>query len=266
MISRFPALVILLLSLIFMVSGCGSRKIQTYDPDKVYAKFRNEYGNCNSTGMKAKASLYYRSEERGHRTVINLWGDLATPLRLDVRAGIGAYVAHIREDGNGLVAFYPEEKTAYSHSSPTRAVKLLGLPFPFALKDLAGLIAGCYPNLIPKSFDTMTSAANGNNLLFIFDEGPISSVTLTSKGLPVELTGRGELPWRMEMSSYELDESGKELPDKITVFTDNNGKAVLRIKFRSFTNTNWDEKSLKMVIPDGIPTIKLDRNINKNIS
>ncbi|WP_031482477.1 hypothetical protein [Maridesulfovibrio frigidus] len=266
MISRFPASTVLLLSIIFMVSGCASRKIQSYDPDKVYAQFKNEYGNCNSTGMKAKASLYYSSDEQGHRTVINLWGNLAEPLRLDVRAGIGAYVAHIREDSKGLTAFYPEQKTAYSHSSPTRAVKLLGLPFPFALKDLAGLIAGCYPSLIPKSFDTMTLTANGNNLLFIFDEGPISSVTLTSEGLPVELTGRGELPWRMEMSSYELDESGKELPDKITVFTENKGKAILRIKSRLFTNTIWDDKSLEMAIPDGIPTIKLDRNRNNNIS
>ena len=265
MISRFSVSTVLLLSIIFMISGCASHKIKTHDPDKIYAKFRNEYGNCNSTGMKAKASLYYNSENRGHRTVINLWGDLATPLRLDVRAGIGAYVAHIREDSNGLVAFYPEEKTAYSHSSPIRAVKLLGLPFPFALKDLAGLIAGCYPNLVPKSFDTMTLTPNGN-LVFLFDKGSISSVTLTSEGLPVELTGSGKLPWRMEMSSYELDESGKELPDKITVFTENNGKAVLRIKSRSFKNTNWDEKSLEMIIPNGIPTIKLDRNINKNIS
>ncbi len=262
MISRFSVSAFLLLSIIFIVSGCASRKIQAYDSDKIYAKFRNEYGNCNSTGMKAKASLYYSSEDRGHRTVINLWGNLASPLRLDVRAGIGAYVAHIREDDEGLLAFYPEEKTAYSHSSPTRAVKLLGLPFPFALKDLAGLIAGCYPNLIPKSFDTITSTANYNNLLFIFDKGAISSITLTREGLPVELTGGGEHPWRMEMSSYELDESGKELPDKITVFTDNKGKAVLRIKSRSFTNTNWDVKSLEMIIPDGIPTIKLDRNVN----
>lgn len=266
MISRLWRIVILLLTLGTLIAGCSSKNIQIQNSDKIYSKFRNEYGMCNATGVKFTASLYYTTRKQGHRTIMSLWGDLDSPLRLDVRAGIGTYLAHIREDKNGLTAFYPEEKTVYSHSSPQRAVELLGLPFPFALKDLAGLIAGCYPNFIPSSFDTIDISSNGKGLLYSFDHGPISSITLTEKGLPVEITGRGKLSWKMEMESYELGKSGKNLPEKITVYTATGAKAVLRIKSRYFTGRKWDEKSLEMSVPDGTETIKLDQNVNSNIS
>ena len=266
MISRLWRTALLVLTMAALVAGCSARNIQIHNSDKIYSKFRNEYGMCNATGVKFTASLYFTEKGQGHRTIMSLWGDLESPLRLDVRAGIGTYLAHIREDDNGLTAFYPEDKTAYTHSVPERAVRLLGLPFPFALKDLAGLIAGCYPSFIPSSFNTVAVDKNNEGLLYTFDHGPVSSITLTPKGIPVEMTGRGELPWRMEMDSYELDDSGKNLPEKITVYTATGAKAVLRIKSRYFTSRKWDEKSLEMAIPDGTEIIKLDRNMNSNIS
>ncbi|MBI9112731.1 hypothetical protein [Maridesulfovibrio ferrireducens] len=266
MISKLWRTAILILAVATMAAGCSSRNLQFHDPDKVYSKFRNEFGTCNATGVNFTASLYYTAQKQGHRTIMNLWGDLGSPLRLDVRAGIGTYLAHILEDKNGLTAFYPDQNTAYSHSSPERAVRMLGLPFPFSLKDLAGLIAGCYPDFIPSSFDTVTLDKNRKGLLYLYDKGPVSSITLTEQGIPTEITGRGELPWIMKMESYELNDSGKNLPDKITVYTENGNKAVLRIKSRSFTNRKWTEKSLEMAIPDGTETIKLDQNSNNNIS
>ncbi|NDV27208.1 hypothetical protein [Desulfovibrio sp. JC010] len=247
----------LLLVLLLALGGCAARKGPAPVPEKSYAKFRSIYGNCNATGLRAKASLYYTSKGSGHRTTMTLWGDYASPLRLDVRAGIGAYIAHIREDEAGLTAFYPDQKTAYSHSSPIRAVYLLGLPFPFSLKDLAGLISGCYPNLIPKSYDSVVP--DNGNLRFIFDNGPVSSIVLAEHCVPVEISGRGEISWRMELSSYEKDDSGKLLPNKIGVYTEAGDKALLRIKSRNFTAKPWQPEALELKLPEGSEEISLER-------
>ncbi|WP_415715213.1 hypothetical protein [Maridesulfovibrio sp.] len=249
----------LLLVLLLTFSGCAARTGEVHAPGKTYSAFRSIYGNCNATGIRAKASLYYTAQGNGHRTTMTLWGEYASPLRLDVRAGIGAYIAHIHEDESGLTAFYPDQKTAYTHSSPVRAVQILGLPFPFSLKDLAGLISGCYPNLIPESYDT--AVPENGNLRFTFDKGPVSAITLTGQGLPVEISGRGEIPWRMEMSSYEKDiSSGKPLPDKIAVYTEQGDKALLRIKSRTFTAKPWQAEALELKLPEGSEEIRLDRN------
>ncbi|WP_320173857.1 hypothetical protein [Maridesulfovibrio sp.] len=258
MISRSCRTALILLLLLVAISGCSTRSSINNDPADIYNSFRNEYGNCNATGIRAKASLYYTSKGSGHRTTMSLWGDYASPLRLDVRAGIGAYIAHIREDNSGLTAFYPDQKTAYSHSSPVRAVQILGLPFPFSLKDLAGLISGCYPNLIPKSYDT--AVPENGNLRFTFDNGPVSSIVLTEQGTPIEISGRGEIAWRMELSSYEEDNSGKLLPEKIAVYTELGDKALLRIKSRTFTAKPWQAEALELKLPEGSEEIRLDRN------
>ncbi len=262
MILRFA--VMGLLAIMLAVSGCATHKFTVSkpesDPEKRYDLFRSNYGYCNATGIKTKASLYYTSEGQGHRTTMTLWGNFDSPLRLDVRAGIGAYVAHIREDRDRLIAFYPDQKTAYSHSSPLRAVQLLGLPFPFSLKDLAGLIAGCYQSLIPQAYNTVNSTDISGNYKYSFRGGTVGSITLTDQGTASEITGRGEMPWRMELSSYEPDDSGKLLPGKITVYTEKGDKAVLRIKSRTFTAWEWQSDSLKMELPEGTEEIRLDKN------
>lgn len=261
MISRFAAMMLVMM---LAVSGCAAHNITVSkpenDPEKRYTVFRENYGYCNASGVKTKASLYYKSEGQGHRTTMTLWGDFTSPLRLDVRAGIGAYIAHIREDQNGLTAFYPDQKTAYSHSSPLRAVQLLGLPFPFSLKDLAGLIAGCYQSLIPQTYKTVTPVGDNGNFKYSFSSGPVSAITLTNQGTAAQITGFGETPWRMELSSYEADDSGKLQPDKIIVYTGKGDKAVLRIKSRTFTADNWQTDSLEMELPEGTEEIRLDNN------
>lgn len=251
---------LLLLAAVLAFSGCAARTLPANNTGGLYGKFMTDYSSCNATGMKSTASLYYTSQGKGHRTTMTLWGDLATPLRLDVRAGIGAYLAHIREDAAGLTAFYPDQKTAYVHSSPSRGVEMLGLPFPFSLKDLAGLVSGCYQSLIPERYTSVTRTGEDGNLHFQFEDGPVSSIILTGEGIPVVMTGRGETPWNMELADYENDGSGKMLPGKITVFTGNGDKAVLRVKSRNFSADRWADGSMKMDLPEGTQTVRLDRN------
>ena len=258
MISRTRCVITLMLTLIIVESGCVYRQYSPALPEKVYTNFRNEFGTCNATGITAKASLYYTSNGQGHRTTMEIWGYLSAPLRLDVRAGIGAYLAHILEDEKGLTVFYPDQEEAFTHSSPSRAATLLGLPFPFSLKELAGLVVGCYPELIPDSYETATPVRDSENILFIFNKGPVSSIELTAQGFPVEITGRGEILWKMKLDSYALDESNKFLPNRITIYTQKNEKAILYVKSRMFTQREWSDKSLRMELPEEAKIIKLD--------
>lgn len=252
--------VLILMAFMIFSSGCASIRSADYNAENLYAKFRTAYSECNATALKSKASLYYSAEGRGHRTTVTLWGDLSTPLRLDVRAGIGAYIAHILEDASGLTAFYPEQKTAYTHSSPTRGVHMLGLPFPFSLKDLAGLICGCYQSLIPATYSSVESVDENGSMLYFFKRGSISSITLTNQGIPIRISGRGKTGWDMELAAYEDDESGKMLPGRITVYSDNGDKAVLRIKTREPRAFHWPAESLEMKLPEGTQSIPLDQN------
>ncbi len=252
--------VFLFLAFALFINGCATRQMPLNGKRELFNNFRLKYSHCNGTGMKATASLFYTAEGKGHRTTMTLWGNLEAPLRLDVRAGIGAYIAHILEDNSGLTAFYPGQKTAYTHSSPEKGVELLGLPFPFSLKDLAGLVSCCYQSLIPDDYNSVNYIHETGNLQYIFNKGPVSSITLTRQGVPVTIIGHGESPWRMELTSYADNGAGKMLADKITVFTENGDKAVLRIKSRQFTTEKWPADSLEMELPEGTETVALDQN------
>ena len=58
--------------------------------------------------MLIKGSLYYSRvtpTRRTNRTLFSMWGDFDGPMRLDVSAGIGKLLAHIREDRAGLLVY-----------------------------------------------------------------------------------------------------------------------------------------------------------------
>lgn len=239
-------------------SGCASRDVPLRNPEDIYSGFRAEYGNCNSSGVNLRASLYYSSEGEGHRTTMHLWGERHSPLRLDVRAGVGAYIAHIKQDSEGLTAFYPKQETAYLHRDPVRGAQILGLPFPFGLKQLTGFMTGCFPNLIPPAFDSAGLDKLSGNIIFTFQTGPISSITLEPDGRPVSLTGRGNTGWDLSFASFAETENGRQLPDTLILVTEKGDKAILRIKSREFNVSPWPEKSMKMGFPDNTEIIRLD--------
>ncbi|BDQ38120.1 hypothetical protein SYK_24800 [Pseudodesulfovibrio nedwellii] len=239
-------------------------------PDAAWKSFRRHYCvSPKAAGMKVKASLYYtriKPRKRTNRTIMTMWGNFDGAMRLDVAASIGKLLAHIREDDNGLLVFYPSDEEAYTHISPVLGATRLGMPFPFSLSELGNVLVGDFSGLAPKRYttaDRVTSSQGG--YIFTFDNGLISSITLDVVGRPVRVEGRttksyeNAHKWLLEINRFEESTSDvAPLPDKITLALDNGEKGVLHIKSRELMIAAWPAKSLNLILPNGITPIRLD--------
>lgn len=236
-------------------------------PKAAWAAFRQHY--CvppAEKGVKVKASLYYsrvRPTKRTNRTLMTLWGDFKTPLRLDVSASIGKLLAHIREDGDGLLVFYPSENKAYAHANPVLGATRLGMPFPFSLAELARVTVGDFSGLAPKRYASVEQ--DGTGFAFTFAKGLVDRITVDEYGRPTRLEGRTTKAldharsWTLSIDRFEDVQPGTvQLPDKLTLELDNGEKGVLHIKSRELMLAPWPEKSTALALPDGAELYRLD--------
>jgi len=256
--------------LIVALFGCAPKRpsgvVQT-TPKAAWQVFRQHYCTpSKSPGVLVKASLYYsrvRPTKRTNRTVVSMWGDFSGAMRLDISAGIGKLLAHIREDKNGLLVFYPSDKKAYAHTNPVLGATRLGMPFPFSLNELANVIVGNFSGLVTKRYSE--AGRDKTNYVYQLDGGLVSSVTLDETGRPILLEGRTTKAyetartWRLEINTYE-ESVGKTapLPGRLTLAMDDGEKGVLRIKSRELKKVSWPTKSTDLKLPDDIETIRLD--------
>lgn len=265
-IRRLPRLAALLAVIVLAAGwGCAPKHAPPPEHDdfgSVWSAFRKNYLQPpnGTTGLLVKSSLYYSSakRKRGNRTLVDFWGDMGLPLRLDVSAGIGTRLVHIREDRHGLLAFYPEKGEAYSHADPVRGAELLGLPFPFSMRDLAHVLAGSFRGLVPQDFDSVRQLPNGN-YQYSFSGARVSTLVLDASARPVLMEEKAGRPWRIEFYNYaEFNGNGGMLPDKMVVLLPKGEKGVLRIKTREFKVGLWPDSALDMPLPDGVRTLPLD--------
>jgi hypothetical protein len=189
-------------------------------------------------------------------------------MRLDVSASIGTLLAHIREDHGGLLAFYPEDKQAYTHVNPVLGATRLGMPFPFSLSELASVMAGDFSGLIPRKF--ATAEQGGTNFVYTLDKGLVDRITLDEYGRPILIEGRTTKVlenarfWVFEINRYEDAQDGKApLPGKLTLALDNGEEGVLHIKSRELMPAAWPGKSLELLQPEGVEPLRLDHGYLK---
>ena len=257
--------------LLVPLPACTPKKPSTamqISSDATWSVFRKLY--CQSPkapGVLIKASLYYsrvKPTKRNNRTVVSMWGDFSGPMRLDISAGIGKLLAHIRENDDGLLVFYPSSRRAYSHVNPVLGATRLGIPFPFSMNELASLIMGDFSGLIPVRYDR--ARRDKTNFVYLLDNGLVTSVTLDQTGRPILLEGRTTnayetaQTWRLEINTYE--ENGVKtapLPGRLTLALDNGEKGVLRIKSRQLKLVAWPARSTGLTLPEGTETIRLDK-------
>ncbi len=253
-----------------MLHGCTAKKpvgLVQDTPEAAWQVFRQQYCNPQKApGMLVKASLYYsrlKPIKRTNRTVISMWGDFSGTMRLDVSAGIGKLLAHIRENKNGLLAFYPSDKKAYTHVNPVLGATRLGMPFPFSLNELVNVIFGDFSGLVPETHGE--TGRDKTNFVYRIDDSLVTRITLNETGRPILLEGRttnayeSAHTWRIKINTYEEGEGGKApLPDKLTLTLDNGEKGVLRVKSRELKQAPWSARSIGLELPQGVETIRLD--------
>ena len=243
-------------------------------PEAAWKSFRAHYcAPPSSPAVKIKASLHYsqvRPRKRTNRTLMTLWGDFGGPMRMDVSASIGKLLAHIRENGDGLLVFYPSDNEAYAHENPVLGATRLGMPFPFSLKVLAAVLAGDFSDLAPRGY-AAAERIDGNNPGFAYDlkHGLVTRVTLDEAGRPILIEGKTTKAyatartWRLEINGYQEPEGKRTpLPEKVTLALDNGEKGVLHIKSRELMLTVWPTKSLDLTLPDEVEPIRLDNGYN----
>lgn len=270
---RTPLLGILMVAgLLALSAGCAPRqkafKPGLDAPQSAWTEFaRNYRAPLPSPAISVRASLVYTrvlgvNRTRANRTTLNLWGDFSRPLRLDVAAGIGRKLAHIREDSGGLTAFYPDQRVAYTHTNPVLGATRLGMPFPFSLLDLASLLGGTYSTLVPVRFDVGRRTETGYE--FEFKGSPVSLLVLDGWARPVRMEGatriyNGEQQgWSIEFDRYPDEFQGVPQPGMLRLNIDNGEKGVLRVKSRDFRTGDWPGQALDLALPEGTDLYRLD--------
>lgn len=254
-----------------VLSGCATRippGMELDTPRAAWTAFRQHYcARPAGDGLRVRASLYYsrtKPTRRTNRTLVTLWGDFGGPMRLDVSASIGTLLAHIREDRDGLLVFYPDDNRAYAHKNPVLGATRLGMPFPFSLAELGRALTGDFSGLAPRRY--ATSAPDGGNFAYTFAKGPVERVVLDRLGRPVRLEGRttpargGDArQWVFAVDRYEDAGPDKAaLPERLTLSMDNGERGVLHIKSRELMLAPWPARSLALELPGDVVPIRLD--------
>jgi len=259
--------------LIFVAGGCTPKTppgTVMHSPEAAWNSFRRHYcARPDGPALKVKASLHYsqvKPRKRTNRTLMTMWGDFKGTMRMDVSASIGTLLAHIRENDEGLLVFYPADNQAYAHVDPVLGATRLGMPFPFSLSDLGHVLLGDFSGLVPKRYAGGSRTARGTGgFVYTFDDGLVTSVTLDVVGRPVLVEGRAAggsgdaKTWRLEVNRYETP-VGDEVPlgDRLTLALDNGEKGVLHIKSRELMLAAWPGEALALELPDDVDPIRLD--------
>lgn len=256
--------------LVMLTAGCAPKRAAgpvLDSPEAAWQTFRAR--SCvpvEASGLLAKASLYYtrvKPTRRTNRTVITLWGDFGGPMRLDVAAGIGKLLAHIREDGDGLLVFYPSERTAYAHANPVLGATRLGMPFPFSLNELARVMVGDFSGLTPASF--IEAAPTDDGYVYTVHGTAVSTITLDRTGRPLRIEGAAlegtvaARTWQVVVDAYEdQPPAATPLPEKITLSMDNGERGILRIKSRELKIVPWPTEATGLELPEDTLLYQLD--------
>jgi len=231
----------------------------------------------DASGVAVRASLLYSTPSRSNRTDVQIFGDYARPLRLDVRAGFGTMLALMREDAGGLLAFYPEKSKAYAHTDPVIGAQLLGMPFPFSLRDLVLVLSGHFGTLVPADVvPAGIRALPDGGFAYSFQSGPVRLLAVDAYGRPQRMEGQlsrhfktqaeregevvsGPRLWSLVFSDFPEDDGDPEGPARVlTLGLPKGESAVLRVKGLDERAQPWPLAALKLRLPPGSSFMSLD--------
>ncbi|GAB6058042.1 hypothetical protein [Desulfonatronum parangueonense] len=244
-----------------LAGGCAPKTLVPLDiapeqADLIWERFLEQYvANCAPRDFSLRASVNYASPDQQSRFVLSMWGRTDFPIRLDIRAGVGAMLAHWREDDSGWVGYSPTGSEAYFADSVQDGAREMGLFMPLRLNALAQLLVGCWQTVVSPEYEYVLST--GGNLKFSYSINDMSiSIHLTPDGHP--LTIRQETPTGWVVDIDQWTEEFRRLPRRISLYQGDQS-AVVRVQRLDLDVDPWQDNDLRLELPPGTQLFNLSR-------
>lgn len=244
----------------FLVLGCLlapacaiKKPLMPVDPgpeqmQSVWNLFHAEYMQpCPPRDFFTRASVNYSSGDRNSRLLFSFWGRTNFPVRMDLQAGVGAMVAHWREDEQGWIGYYPGSREAFFSSDSRAGAAMLGLAMPLRLNAFAQILIGCWDGVIPKDYVFAQFVENHFEYL-LEHKGKKAVLVLTPEGLPVSLREDDAQGWIIAIDEW-LD-NDRRSPKRLSLRHEKNF-AVVRLQRMDFSTVRWQEADLSLELPFG---------------
>lgn len=195
--------------------------------------------------LSASALLTQPSQTgpKTNRVTLDFWGRRSGPLRLDVRAGVGAPLLMVRESPAGVLAYAVQDNAVLYCATADDALGRFNLPF--GLIRLASVLYG------PLDVPRRPFAVSADTV----DFGPgaaIGSVSLDESGRPSDLAGEG---W-----SAILEYDGEEQrPSRVRLSMENGASVLIRVKSLE-PRGMWPSEALALDVPPSARVLPCSRN------
>ncbi|KUG27857.1 hypothetical protein ASZ90_002281 [hydrocarbon metagenome] len=261
--TRFPHALVCLAALL-LLAGCAAKTAAPPGEDPARTAWeafraREQAKHADWKGFRVDAGLSFASQRKSGRLNLAFYGNLDLPLRLDLTLPMGGPYAFWVEDAQGFTAYYPGNQTAFTHTSTREGLSRMGLPLPFALRELAVVAIGRLDAFVPEKYVSVKKRPEGYEYAFA-PGSRLAALTLDFEGKPIHLTGRGIEPWKVALEDYpaEASETPSGEARRVVLTTPGGAQVTLRIKKIDGRDTPWPASALALPIPPGTAVRSLE--------
>lgn len=237
---------IILPFLIILLAACAKTvpPPQESDTSTIWQAMQDASAKADKP-FRMQLSMRFGEEGNTRRVTALLWGNNADAIRLDVQAGVGATIAMISERGDDFALYTPRDNKAWIHRGPNRPMLKIGVPVPFDLAKLAGLLTGNFTQVFGSEPKSGQATADGAE----FALGGALAGTL-------EVNPQGEpLSWRQSDGAWRLalgyDEDAPYLPRSLRLENKAGKRAIILVKERETLTAPFTARQLELNIPPG---------------
>ncbi|WP_153306909.1 hypothetical protein [Desulfonatronum thioautotrophicum] len=234
------------------VAGCTPKPpallLEPRTAETAWSRFQEAFlQDCPTEDFSLRASVNYSSPERHSRFIISMWGRTDFPIRLDVQAGVGAMLAHWREDQDEWLGYIPSTQEAFIADTVKEGARITGLFMPMRLNTLNQLLLGCWQAIIPTHYESVEIVGNTLEYSLLTESSPLI-LALAPSGQPVTVRNPEPGGWIARIEQWEDNVSFQ--PRRISLHQEDQS-AVIRIQRLESPTTPWMDKDLRLDIPPG---------------
>jgi outer membrane biogenesis lipoprotein LolB len=236
-----------------LLGACGPKPPPAgYDePDRVsvvWSLFQASFvQDCHPEDFSLRASVNFSAPDRHSRFIVSMWGRTDFPIRLDVQAGVGAMLAHWREDREAWLGYLPASREAYVADTAQEGAWTTGLFMPVRLDALAQLLLGCWQTLIPLEYEAVRLAGDTLEFHVTGHSTPLTLV-LAFDGRPVSVRGPEHGGWTVSVDQWESDPPSR--PRRISLIQGDQS-AMIRVQRLETSVDPWRDEDLRLDVPPG---------------